>query len=60
MQVSCEGLEQEPSERGEEAVAMAAAELASQVAEADAAQVSPPALKLLFIMEKSCVFSHFC
>ena len=42
MQVSCEGLEQEPMERGEEAVAMQAAELASQVAEADAAQVSVP------------------
>ena len=51
--------EQEPTERGEEAVAMAAAELASQVAEADAAQVSVPrAEAAIHYGEVMCFFSH--
>lgn len=40
LQVTCEVLEQEPVEREEEEMQLQAADLASQVAEADAAQVS--------------------
>ena len=40
LQVTCEVLEQEPVEREEDEMQLQAADLASQVAEADAAKVS--------------------